>query len=66
MDQEIVFEDCDTAITTAIKTVDLFVGTNELKPRLEKLGITYSKVVKGLNTYYYLKGKEIGTLRIKL
>lgn len=63
---DIVFLEEDTPATIAIKTVDLFVGTNELRPRLEKLGINYTKVVKGLNTYYYLKGKSIGTIRVKL
>jgi len=64
--ENIVFEDCDDSKCIAEKTFSLWVGTSELKPKLAKLGITYSKVIKGLHTFYCLKGKEIGTLKIKL
>lgn len=67
MNEEIIFLDEDTPTTIAIKTVGLYAGSNELKTKLSKLGITYTKVYKGLNTYYCLKGKGLdGTLRIKL
>lgn len=64
---EVVFLDEDNAETIARKTVELWVGSNELKPRLERLGISYTKVQKGLLTFYCLKGRGIdGTLRIRL
>lgn len=66
MDQEIVFLEEDSPAIIAMKTLDIFVGTSDLKPQLAKLGITYTKVIRGLNTYYCLKGKEIGSIRIKL
>lgn len=66
MEQEIIFEDLDSAKTIAEKTFNLFVGTNELKPKLAKLGISYTKSYRGLHTYYYLKGREIGNLKIRL
>lgn len=65
--KDVVFEDLDTPATIAIKTVQLYAGSNELKPKLAKLGITYTKVYKGLLTFYFLKGKDIdGTLKIRL
>lgn len=63
---DVVFEDIDTPIETAKKTLFLWVGTNELKSRLAKIGIEYTLNVKGLNTYYILRGAKIGTLKIKL
>jgi len=66
MENEIVFEDCDTPTTIAKKTVDIFVGTNELKPRLKKLGIDYVRVQRGLKVVYILRGKQIGKLEITL
>lgn len=63
---DIVFEDCDNAITIATKTVYIHAGSNSLKTELKKLNIEYTKVTKGLLTFYYLKGKEIGTLKIRL
>lgn len=64
--QEIVFCDEDTAVERAKKTLSLYVGTHELKTELAKLGIEYVKVYKGLFTFYILRGKEIGKLKIKL
>lgn len=66
MDQEIIFEELDTPVTTAIKTVDMWVGTSELKPQLAKLGIDYVKVNRGLKVVYILRGREIGKLEVTL
>ena len=67
MEQEIIFLEADCPKTIAKKTFDIFVGTSELKPKLGKLGITYTKSYRGLHTYYYLKGKGLdGTLAIRL
>ncbi len=67
MNEEVVFLDEDSPAIIATKTVMLFAGSNELKPKLAKLNITYTKVYKGLLTFYCLKGRGIdGTLRIRL
>lgn len=64
---EIVFEDLDSPQTIAIKTVGLWVGSNELKPKLEKLGVSYTKIQKGLLTFYCLRSKNWdGIIRVKL
>ena len=66
MNEDIVFLDDDTPVTIATKTVYIHAGSNSLKTELKKLNIEYTKVTKGLLTFYYLKGKEIGTIRVKL
>lgn len=63
---DIVFLEEDNDTTTAIKTVNLWVGTSELKPQLAKLGIDYVKVQRGLKVVYILRGKKIGKLEITL
>lgn len=63
----ITFEDADTPATIATKTVLIHAGSSQLKAELKKLNIEYTKVNRGLLTFYCLKGKGIdGTLRIKL
>jgi len=65
--EDIVFETEDSPAIIATKTVMLFAGSNELKPKLAKLNVTYTKVYKGLLTFYCLKGEGIvGTLRVRL
>lgn len=66
MDQEIIFLDEDTPVTTAIKTVYLWCGSNQLPIALKKLGITYTKGNKGVHVEYYLKGDAIGKLTVRL
>lgn len=66
-EMEIVFLEDDSAETIARKTFEIHVGTSELKPQLKKLGIEYTKVVKGLYTFYCLTGRGINqTLKIRL
>jgi len=63
----IVFEENDTLQQTAIKTVLLFAGTNDLKSQLKKIGITnYSKVEKGVKTSYILRSEKLGRLTVIL
>lgn len=65
--KDVFFESEDTPVIIATKTVMLFAGSSELKSKLTKLDITYTKVYKGLLTFYCLKGRGIeGTLRIRL
>jgi len=65
--EDIIFETEDSPAIIATKTVMLFAGSNELKPKLNRLGITYTKVYKGLLTFYCLKGRGLnGTLKIRL
>lgn len=62
----IVFEDCDNDATIAIKTLNLFVGTSDLKPKLKKLGVDYVKINRGVHVIYILTGRSIGRIEIKL
>lgn len=65
-DQDVIFEDCDTDKETAIKTVHLWAGTDELRKELSKLGITYNKNVKGLCTFYNLILKSGEKIKVRL
>lgn len=64
--EDIVFENEDSPAIIATKTVIIHAGSPTLKTELKRLNIDYSKVTKGLNTYFYLSGKEIGKIRVKL
>lgn len=64
----IIFEDSDTLKETAIKTVLIFAGSNELKNQMQKLGINYTKVQRRFNTVFVLRHKDFegGRIEIKL
>lgn len=62
----IVFEPIDTPQDIARKTVYLYAGSSALKNELKKLGIDYTKDQKGVFVEYYLRGKEIGKLTVRL
>jgi len=64
--EDIVFETEDSPAIIATKTVLIHAGSPTLKTELKRLNIDYCKVTKGLNTYFYLSGKEIGKIRVKL
>lgn len=64
--EDIVFETEDSPTIIATKTVLIHAGSPTLKTELKRLNIDYTKVVKGLNTYYCLKGDKIGQLKVKL
>lgn len=63
---EIIFLEEDSPTTIAIKTVEIYAGSSQLKAELKKLNIDFTKVVRGLNTYYCLKGDKIGKIKVKL
>jgi len=62
----ITFEEIDSPAIIATKTVLIHAGSPTLKTELKRLNIDYCKVTKGLNTYFYLSGEEIGKIRVKL
>lgn len=64
--ENIVFEDIDSPQDIARKTVLLYAGSPALKNELKKLKIDYTKDQKGVFVEYYLKGKEIGKLTVRL
>lgn len=64
--ENIVFEDLDSPQDIARKTVYLYAGSSALKNELKKLKIEYTKDNKGVFVEYYLKGKEIGKLTVRL
>lgn len=62
----IVFEDIDTPAIIATKTVMLYAGSNELKPQLSRIGVSYVKVEKGVSVSYILRSPKFGKLSIRL
>jgi hypothetical protein len=64
--ENIVFNDLDTPTEIAIKTVQIFAGSDNLRKELKRLKIEYTKLEKGVNVSYVLRGKEIGRLIVKL
>jgi len=67
MDRDnIVFQDCDTLKDIAEKTALIYAGSSELEKEMLKLGVKYTKVCKGANTYYVLRHSEFGVTKVKL
>ena len=62
----IVFSNDDTLQIEATKIVHLFSGTYELKKKLTRLKISYSKVERGAFTSYVLRHKTFGRVVVKL
>lgn len=62
----ITFENIDSPQDIAKKTVLIFAGSSELKTKMRKLKINYSKVDKGLKVRYILRGSNIGRLVVTL
>lgn len=63
---KIVFEKTDSDKETAIKTVLIYAGSNELKTQMKRLNIDYTKVCRGLKTSFVLKSNKIGKLTVTL
>lgn len=66
MSENIVFEADDTLKETAIKTVYLWAGTNELKKEMQKLGINYTKTQRGIKIIYILRHNSFGKIEVTL
>lgn len=64
--QEIIIEETDSLQKVAEKTVLLHAGSNALKEEMKKLGVDYTKVVRGLLTFYSLRHKSFGHVKVKL
>jgi len=62
----ITFEQTDSLTERLKKIVYIYAGTHLLKGELLKYKITYVKVCRGANTFYILRGANLGKLIIKL
>ena len=62
----IVFDDNDTKKDKAIKTLLLNAGNNELIKELAKIGVTHTKVYRGLKTVYILRSKDFERTEVTL
>jgi len=62
----ITFEENDSPAVKATKTLLIYAGSSELKPQLAKLDVEYTKINRGLHTYYVLTSKKFDKLKIKL
>ena len=60
--ENIIFEDTDTKKDKAIKTLLLNAGNNELT----KIGVTHTKVYRGLKTVYILRSKDFERTEVTL
>lgn len=63
---EIIINDNDTLKDRAIKTVQIFAGSSELKNQMKRLKVDYTKVQRGFNTMYVLRHKNFGRIEVKL
>ena len=64
--ENIIFEDTDTLEQQATKTVLLNAGNNELTKELAKIGVTHTKVYRGLKTIYILRSKDFERTEVTL
>jgi len=62
----IIFENIDTPKETAIKTTQIFAGSDNLKKELKKLKVDYTKVYRGVKVVYILRGASIGRIEVIL
>ena len=64
--ENIIFEDTDTLEQQATKTVLLNAENNELTKELAKIGVTHTKVYRGLKTVYILRSKDFERTEVTL
>ena len=62
----IVFDKTDSKKDKAIKTLLLNAGNNELTKELTKIGVTHTKVYRGLKTVYILRSKDFERTEVTL
>ena len=62
----IIFDESDSKKDKAIKTLLLNAGNNELTKELTKIGVTHTKVYKGLKTVYVLRSKDFERTEVTL
>ena len=62
----IIFDETDTKKDKAIKTLLLNAGNNELTKELTKIGVTHTKVYRGLKTVYILRSKDFKRTEVTL
>lgn len=64
--ENIIFEETDSKKDTAIKTLLLNAGNNELTKELAKIGVTHTKIYRGLKTIYILRSKDFERTEVTL
>ena len=64
--ENIIFEETDSKKDTAIKTLLLNAGNNELTKEHKKIGATHTKVYRGLKTIYILRSKDFERTEVVL
>ena len=64
--ENIVFEETDSKKDKAIKTLLLNAGNNELTKELTKIGVTHTKVYRGLKSVYILRSKDFQRTEVTL
>ncbi len=62
----IIFDETDSKKDKAIKTLLLNAGNNELAKELAKIGVTHTKVYRGLKTIYILRSKDFERTEVTL
>ena len=62
----IIFDESDSKKDKAIKTLLLNAGNNELTKELSKIGVTHTKVYRGLKTIYILRSKDFERTEVTL
>ena len=64
--ENIIFQNIDTAQDIAIKTALIFAGSTELKTKMKRLKVNYTKVNRGFKTIYVLRSKEFARCEVVL
>ena len=62
----ITFEKIDTPKDIAIKTVQLYAGSSQLKVHLRRLNVEYVKVHRGVKTVYILRSNNFPRTEVTL
>ena len=62
----IIFDETDSKKDKAIKTLLLNAENNELTKELAKIGVTHTKVYRGLKTIYILRSKDFERTEVTL
>ena len=62
----IIFDETDSKKDKAIKTPLLNAENNELTKELAKIGVTHTKVYRGLKTVYILRSKDFERTEVTL
>ena len=64
--ENIIIEETDSKKEKAIKTALIYAGSSELTNQLAKIGVTHTKVIKGVKTKYILRSKDFERTEVVL